>query len=129
MKKGSINELDFNILCKWILHKGTEVQAICNSMDVVAKECNLKMEKAVIQDKNTILNTIEKAADKFTQQMIDVTHDATDEFKEILSSKQRLSFRYYQYQPRKQQSTPKRTRNRSFYNHFIIKIATTINPI
>lgn len=92
MKKGSINELDFNILCKWILHKGTEVQAVCNSMDVVAKECNLKMEKAVIQDKNTILNTIEKAADKFTQQMIDVTHDATDEFKEILSSKQRLSF-------------------------------------
>ena len=83
MKKGSIIELDFNILCKWILHKGTEVQAICNSMDVVAKECNLKMEKAVIQDKYTILNTIEKAADKFTQQMIDDTHDATDEFKEI----------------------------------------------
>ena len=83
MKKGSVNELDFNILCKWIMHKGNEVQSVCNNMDVIAKECNIKMEKSVIQDKDTILNTIETAADKFASQMLDVTGNATDEFKVI----------------------------------------------
>ena len=81
IQKGNVNELDFNILCKWIMHKGTEVQAVCNKMDVFANECNLKMEKSVIQEKDTILNTIEKAANTFASLMLEVTRDATDEFK------------------------------------------------
>ena len=41
------------------------------------------MEKAVKDDSNTILNTLEKASHKFSQQILDITHDAKEEFKTL----------------------------------------------
>ena len=80
---GSVDELEVNLLCKWILHKGAEVQEMCDTISKVEKKCKTTMESAIKKDSDTILNTIEKASIKFANQMNDVTNDAKEEFKSI----------------------------------------------
>lgn len=81
--QGNVTDLDINLLCTWIMNKGNEVQQVCDKVEQVAKRGTEKMEKAVKDDSNTILNTLEKASHKFSQQILDITHDAKEEFKTL----------------------------------------------
>jgi hypothetical protein len=81
--KGNVHDLDINLLCNWIMNKGNEVQKVCDMVERVAHESTSKMENTVAEDSRTILNTIEKAARKYSDQMLEVTKEAKDDFLQL----------------------------------------------